>query len=231
MMSGSGGAVSLLPFGPAFAGFLVASLAVNFTPGPDMLYVIGRSVGQGRQAGIVAALGIFAGCLLHIAAAAVGLAALLELVPTAYLVLKYAGVAYLLYIGARMILTAGAAGDDAAASKAPSAPLWAIFRQGAITNALNPKVALFFLAFLPQFVDHGTAANASAAAATPALQMLALGLVFDVGGLLVNGGVACGFGTAGDWLRRRPGVWRWQQRVTGGIFVALALRLALPERR
>jgi threonine/homoserine/homoserine lactone efflux protein len=226
----SGGSVSaLLPFGPAFAGFLVASLAVNLTPGPDMLYVIGRSVGQGRRAGIVAALGVFAGCLVHIAAAAVGLAALLELVPAAYLVLKYAGVAYLLYIGIRMILAAGTMADAAAAGNAPPVPLGAIFRQGAITNALNPKVALFFLAFLPQFVDY--TAGVGAASASPALQMLALGLVFDVGGLLVNGGVACGFGTAGDWLRRRPGVWRWQQRATGGIFIAVALRLALPERR
>ena len=228
-MTSGGGALAFLPFGPAFAGFLLASLAVNVTPGPDMLYVIGRSVGQGRRAGIVAALGVFAGCLVHIAAAAVGLAALLELVPAAYLVLKYAGVAYLLYIGLRMILSAGTSADAAVMGKAPAAPLGAIFRQGVVTNALNPKVALFFLAFLPQFVDHGAAV--ATASASPALQMLALGLVFDVGGLLVNGGVACGFGTAGDWLRRRPGVWRWQQRATGGIFVAIALRLALPERR
>src|SRR5689334_7031656 len=230
MTNGGGGALAFLPFGPAFAGFLLASLAVNVTPGPDMLYVIGRSVGQGRRAGIVAALGVFAGCLVHITAAAVGLAALLELVPAAYLVLKYAGVAYLLYIGLRMILASGAAADAAAAGNAPSAPLGALFRQGVVTHALNPEVALFFLAFLPQFVDRGAAA-ATSASAWPALQMLALGLVFDVGGLLVNGGVACGFGTAGDWLRRRPGVWRWQQRATGGIFIAVALRLALPERR
>jgi threonine/homoserine/homoserine lactone efflux protein len=93
-----------------------------------------------------------------------------------------------------------------------------------VTNVLNPKVALFFVAFLPQFVD-------PAASGGTAAQLLALGTLFNLGGALVNVGVACGFGTAGEWLRRRTSFWRWQQRLTGGVFIALALRLALPERR
>jgi threonine/homoserine/homoserine lactone efflux protein len=203
------------------AGFLLASLALNLTPGPDMLYTIGRSVGQGRAAGLAAALGIFVGCFVHILAAAFGLAALFELVPVAYLAVKYLGAAYLAFLGVRMILGAGAA---AAAPAARPAPLLAILRQGAVTNALNPKVALFFVAFLPQFVAPGGALPAAA-------QMLILGIVFNLGGLLVNAAVAVGFGAAGDWLQRRPGIWRLQHRVTGALFLALACRLAWPERR
>jgi threonine/homoserine/homoserine lactone efflux protein len=209
----------MLPETAALLVFLAAALALNIAPGPDMLYVIGRSMADGRRAGVVAALGIFAGCMVHVFAAGLGLAALLHLVPALYAVLKYGGMAYLLWIGFRMIRHAGIGVPPAVAP----APLGPIFRQGVVTNVLNPKVALFFVAFLPQFV--------SPEAAHPALQMIALGLIFDLGGTLINVAVACGFGTAGDWLRRKPQIWRWQQRVSGAIFVGLALRLALPERR
>lgn len=209
----------MLPDAAALALFMTAGLALNLAPGPDMLYVIARSVADGRRAGAAAALGIFAGCLVHIFAAAFGLAALLRLVPAAYLAVKYAGALYLLWVGARMIVQA----QPGRPPTLERAALARIFRQGAVTNLLNPKVALFFLAFLPQFVD--------AEAAHPALQMLLLGMLFNASGLIVNGGVALGFGAAGDWLKRRPNVWRAQQRLAGLIFVGLALRLALPERR
>ncbi|MBV9523608.1 MAG: LysE family translocator [Alphaproteobacteria bacterium] len=211
----------MLPSGAALATFLLASLALNFVPGPDMLFIIARAVGQGRRAGAVAALGIGAGIIVHILAATLGLAALLELAPLAYLAIKYAGAAYLLWIGIRLLTDRSAA---APAARLAPVPLWTIFRQGAVTNILNPKIALFFLAFLPQFVDHG-------AAASPAAQMLALGGLFDVGGTAINLAIGCGFGLAGDWLRRRPAIWKAQRWLTGGIFIGLALRLAVPERR
>ena len=203
--------------GAALAAFAAAALAVNLTPGPDMLLVAARSMGQGRRAGLAAASGIFVGCIVHILAAAFGLAALLALAPGAYLAIKYLGAAYLLWIGARL-LRGGGSEDTLAA--APDAPLWTIFRQGVVTNVLNPKVALFFLAFLPQFA--GTE-NAAA-------QMIALGMFFNLGGILVNGGVALGLGAAGDWLRQRPRVRRWQERISGVVFIAVACRLALPDR-
>jgi threonine/homoserine/homoserine lactone efflux protein len=211
----------MLPDPALLLPFIVAGLALNLTPGPDMLLVIARSVGQGRDAGIAAALGITAGCIVHIVAAAFGLAALFALEPLAYAAVKYLGAAYLLWLGVKLLRGGGAAPG---ATPAPPAPLGAIFRQGVVTNVLNPKVALFFVAFLPQFVD-------PAASLGPAAQMLVLGALFNLGGAAVNVAVACGFGQAGEWLRRRTAFWRWQQRVTGAVFVALALRLALPERR
>src|SRR6476646_8919574 len=147
--------------------FLAAGLALNVTPGPDMLYVAARGAGEGRSAGIASALGIGAGTLVHIALVAAGLAAVLAAVPVAYLAIRLGGAAYLVYLGVRGLM----ARPSAAASPLEPASLGVIFRQGVITNVLNPKVALFFLAFLPQFVDP-TRGN-------PALQVIALGLIFD----------------------------------------------------
>lgn len=209
-----------LPEPAALSVFLIAMFAVNITPGPDMLYVIGRSVGQGRAAGLIAALGIGTGCIVHIVAAALGLAALLTHAPVAFTAIQYAGAAYLIWVGVQSWRSASRGGLAAPSPADPS--LRAAFVQGFVTNVLNPKVALFFLAFLPQFVDPD--------APSPGLQFAALGTLFNISGTIVNGTVALCFGAAGDWLRQRPGVWRWQQRVTGSLFVALGLRLALVER-
>jgi threonine/homoserine/homoserine lactone efflux protein len=211
---------ALLPEPAALGVFLVAMFLVNITPGPDMLYVIGRSLGQGRVAGLVAALGIGAGCIVHIVAAALGLAAVLEHAPLAFTALKYAGAVYLVWIGVQGWRTASRGGYAAAAPR--DASLRAAFVQGFVTNVLNPKVALFFLAFLPQFVSHD--------APSPGLQFAILGAMFNISGTIVNCAVALGFGAAGDWLKRRPQVWRWQQRATGSLFVVLGVRLALVER-
>lgn len=129
---------------------MAAALALNLTPGPDMLYVIARSTAERRRAGVISALGIGVGTLVHITALTLGLSALLAAVPVAYDVVRYAGAAYLIYLGVRAIVRPPALGGDVAIERAS---LWAVFRQGVITNVLNPKVALFFLAFLPQFVD------------------------------------------------------------------------------
>jgi len=207
-----------MPEKAAFLTFLVAAFALNIAPGPDMLYVIGRSVGQGRKAGIVSTLGVFVGCWVHILAAAFGIAALLRSSPVAFNVVRYAGAAYLIYLGIKMF----AQETDLASQQLKTESLGAIFRQGAITNMLNPKVAIFFLAFLPQFID--------AHRGSVAFQIVVLGLIFNVGGTLVNLAVAYAGGTLGELLRRNQSIARLQQRFTGLIFVGLGLRLAWQKR-
>jgi len=207
-----------MPEKAAFVAFLIAAFALNLAPGPDMLYVIGRSVGQGRKAGIVSSLGVFVGCWVHILAAAFGIAALLQSSPMAFSAVRYAGAAYLIYLGIKML----AQKTDLTSQQLKAESLGAIFRQGAITNMLNPKVAIFFLAFLPQFVD--------ARRGNVVLQILLLGLIFNVGGTLVNLAVAYAGGTLGELLRRNQSVARLQRRFTGLIFVGLGLRLAWQRR-
>src|SRR3954469_396984 len=211
-----------MPDAETIALFMAAALELNLTPGPDMMYVTARSVADVRRAGVVAALGIGAGTLVHIAALALGLAALLAAVPLAYDVVRWAGAIYLAWLGVRAIRDAR---RGVAARRVPPAPLRAVFRQGVVTNVLNPKVALFFLAFLPQFVDP---ARGSAVA-----QIVALGLLFDASGTLVNVAVALGASGATARVRRsgddaRVGNGGIALRVlTGAIFIALAARLAL----
>jgi threonine/homoserine/homoserine lactone efflux protein len=212
-----------MPDHAAFLAFLIAALALNFAPGSDMLYVLGRSLGQGRKAGVVSALGIFAGCLVHITAAALGLAALLEASATAYNVIRYAGAAYLLYLGVRMFLSKDLQNELSPGASPPPTSLSRIFTQGVITNILNPKVAMFFVAFLPQFVN--------AARGSVVFQIAVLGLIFDVGGTLVNIGVAFFAGHIGNRLRQSPRTARLQRWLTGSIFIGLGIRLGLAGRR
>jgi len=207
-----------MPEKAAFLAFLIAAFALNLAPGPDMLYVIGRSVGQGRKAGIVSSLGVFVGCWVHILAAAFGIAALLRSSPVAFNAVRYAGAAYLIYLGVKML----AQQTDLSSQQLKAERLGVIFRQGAITNMLNPKVAIFCLAFLPQFVD--------ARRGNVVLQILLLGLIFNVGGTLVNLAVAYAGGTLGELLRRNQSIARLQRRFTGLIFVGLGLRLAWQRR-
>src|SRR5579859_1561689 len=212
-----------MPDHAAFLAFLVAALALNFAPGPDMLYVLGRSLGQGRKAGIVSALGIFAGCLVHITAAALGLAALLQASAAAYNVIRYAGAAYLIYLGVRMLFGKQTQNALSPRNSPPSASLGRIFTQGVITNVLNPKVAMFFVAFLPQFVN--------AARGPVAFQIAILGLIFNVGGTLVNIGVAFFAGHIGNRLRQSTRAARLQRWFTGSIFIGLGIRLGLASRK
>ena len=194
--------------------FLTAMFLLNITPGPDMLYVLARASGQGRAAGLASALGIGAGCFFHIFAVAFGLASLLRTVPMAYNAVRYAGAAYLIYLGVRTLLDRGAAVGTVTVAPAS---LSRIFFQGVITNVLNPKVAFFFLAFLPQFLD----AHRSAFA-----QTVKLGFIFDCSGTTVNIVVALAASSLGDVLRRRIGgapAFRW---LTGSVFIGLGLRMA-----
>jgi len=199
---------------------MAAALALNLTPGPDMMYVTARSVSDGRRAGVVAAFGIGAGTLVHIAALALGLAALLAAVPLAYDALRIAGAVYLVVIGVQLLLRPRA--TNATAVVAP-ASLQTIFAQAVVTNVLNPKVALFFLAFLPQFVEP--------AAGPAAAQIVVLGLLFDVQGTLVNVAVALLASGTTRRLRANTGAVSLLQRLTGAIFVALGARLAVAANR
>ncbi len=200
--------------------FMAAALALNLTPGPDMLFCFASGVGRGRWAGAVAALGIGAGCLVHLLAAAVGLAGLLAASPALLDAVRLAGAAYLAWI-AWKTFRAPPLGLDAEAP--PGGGLQRVFLQGLVTNVLNPKVALFFLAFLPQFV--------TPEAGSVTLQVLVLGTLMNVSGTLVNLAVGLGAGGLGGWLARNPRVARVQQWVTGAIFLGLAARLALTGGR
>jgi threonine/homoserine/homoserine lactone efflux protein len=200
--------------------FMLATVTLNVTPGPDMLYVIAHSVSQGRPAGIVSALGIAGGCIVHTLAVAFGLAGVMLAVPIAYEIVRYAGAAYLAYLGLRTLLNGRKVTAEAAIQPDN---LRAIFLQGVITNVLNPKVALFFLAFLPQFAD---ASRGSVAA-----QIVFLGALFITSGTIVNVGVALAASYTGGRLRSHrgsPAVFRW---ITGSVFLGLGFRLAMLERR
>ncbi len=207
--------------------FVVSGLLLNVTPGADTLYIVSRSAASGAKAGAVAALGIAAGCVVHMFAAALGLSAILAASATAFLVVKLAGAAYLVYLGVSMFRSgvprATALSPPAAPPAPPAAvPLPRIFAQGVLTNVLNPKVALFFLAFLPQFIDSGTPDKITA--------FLFLGLVFNVNGTLWNLLVARVAATAGRRVRM-TGRWAgWIHRVVGGAFIALGVKLALSDR-
>ena len=205
--------------------FIAAGLLLNLTPGPDVLYVVSHALRSGARAGMVAALGITAGCFVHIFAAAVGVSALMAASATAFALLKWAGAAYLVYVGLRLlrpgsaaVVNLDAAAIDAAQPQDASA-YRAIFLRGFWTNALNPKVALFFLAFVPQFI-------------TPQmdnkpLAFLLLGLLFNFNGLWVN----VGWAAAAAFLARRSGLvqrsLRWLDRAAGALFVGFGIRLAL----
>lgn len=209
-----------MPDAHALLLFAGAGLLLNVTPGPDLLYILGRSVSQGRQAGLVSALGIGAGCLFHVTAAALGLSALVLAVPVAYDVVRWAGALYLVWLGVKALRSQGGT-LEVQAMEATSPRR--IFVQGVITNALNPKVALFFLAFLPQFADPARGPLAP--------QLLLLGAIFTVNGTLVCLLFALFAARLGEWLKTRYGVTRLLDRATGGLFIALGLRLALLDRR
>jgi threonine/homoserine/homoserine lactone efflux protein len=198
--------------------FMSVGFALNITPGPDMLYIIGRSVAQGRRAGVASALGVGTGALVHILLVAVGLASMAAALPAALTVIRLVGAGYLVYLGVRALRAP--VGEDA--SPEVRGGTWAAFRQGALTNVLNPKVALFFLAFLPQFVD--------ASRGSTALQVVALGLIFDIVGTIVNLAVALGSSGLSRSMRRSTTAKRLLNRLCGVLFIGLGIRLALTTR-
>lgn len=200
--------------------FVVAGLLLNLTPGPDMAYIAARGAAGGFRDGAAAVAGITTGCVVHTLAAAAGLSAVLATSATAFEILKWCGAAYLLYAGVRLLWS----GRQPAATAPPvhRATARRIFREGLLINVFNPKVALFFLAFVPQFI----AADAPA----KALAFVALGALFNFNSLFVNLPVAYLAGRAGGRLRRGAESLKWMRRVTGGLFVLLAVRLAALSR-
>jgi threonine/homoserine/homoserine lactone efflux protein len=200
--------------------FLGAGILLNLAPGPDTFYILARSGAEGRAAGIASALGIAAGSLVHTAAAALGLSLLLATSALAFDLVKYLGAAYLVFLGLRMLASRAAPAHGAAVRSGRGTR--AAFRQGMLTNVLNPKVALFFLAFLPQFVDV-QAAHAKLGFAVLGLSFVATGLAWCLVLALAGAGL-------GAWLRTRPRAGLWLDRVCGGVFVALGARLALQQR-
>ena len=203
--------------------FVLSGWLLNVSPGPDTLYIVGRSTTLGWRAGAIAALGIGAGTLVHIFAAALGLSALLSASAAAFTVVKLVGAGYLLYVGVTLIRSANAKPSPASTAGPRAATMRGIFLQGFLTNVLNPKVALFFLAFLPQFVG-------SEAASKP-LAFLLLGVIFDVNGTIWNLGVAWSAARLSSRFASGAQFKRWFNRCIGGVFIFIGIRLALAHER
>ena len=213
-----------MPDTPQLLMFMAAGWLLNLTPGPDVLYIVTNALRGGVRAGLVAALGITAGCFVHIFAAALGVSALLATSATAFTLLKWVGALYLLYVGLQLVFTKAASAiyvvaDDAYDKRATSQK--SIFIKGFWTNALNPKVALFFLAFVPQFIAPD--------APNKALTFVLLGVLFNVNALPIN----LGYAALGGWAARRLHVvqrgMHWLERVAGVMFVGFGLKLALTD--
>lgn len=203
--------------------FVVSGLLLNITPGPDTLYIVGRSSAQGARAGAVAAFGIGVGTLVHVLAASLGLSAILAASATAFAVVRWLGAAYLVYVGVSLLLASRSATRTATAIVYRAAPLRAIFLQGFLTNLLNPKVALFFLAFLPQFVV--------ADAPSKPLALLFLGAIFDLNGTLWNLSVVWSTARLSGRFARGGSPEKWFNRCVGSLFVGIGIKLALSGDR
>jgi threonine/homoserine/homoserine lactone efflux protein len=211
-----------MPEGSTLALFAVAAITLLVIPGPSVLYIVTRSVDQGRAAGLASVGGIHVGTLVHVAAAAFGLSALLVSSATAYNAVRWIGAAYLVWLGIRRLLAhdedARPAGDDPR-----RLGLRRVFAQGVVVNVLNPKTALFFFAFLPQFVD-------TSRGSVP-FQVVVFGVAFVFLGLVSDGAYAVAASAGGRWLRRRPGVARTSRLVSGGVLISLGVTTALAGSR
>ena len=203
--------------------FIVSGLMLNIAPGPDSLFIMARSAAQGWRAGVAAAWGIGAGTCVHVLAAALGLSAVLATSAMAFTAIKIVGAAYLVWIGLGMLRQRRKADGHAVAPSAPQSIAYgAIFRQGFLTNVLNPKVALFFLAFVPQFI-------APDAPSKP-LAFIVLGAIFDANGMLWCNALALFTAFASRRLNVGAAVGPWLDRTMGAVFVALGAKLALASR-
>ena len=196
--------------------FSISSILLALTPGPDMLYIAARSVAQGRSAGIVSALGVHSGLLIHTIAAALGISALIEASAVAFNLIRFAGAAYLIYLGIQAFMSKS---EPLEVKPVAQKTMKEIFYQGLITNLLNPKVILFFLAFLPQFIDP-TKGNAST-------QLILLGILLVVVSLPVDIAVGLLGGVLGKWMKSNKGMQRSGKWITGSVFISLGIGTAI----
>ena len=203
---------------PDIGLFLIASALLAIAPGPDIVYVLTRAITQGKRAGFAAALGFATGVIFHTALAALGIAALIRSSEFAFTLVRYAGAGYLIYLGIRMLASRSAfrLGQDNS-----TLALWTVYKQSVIGNVLNPKVTLFFLSFLPQFINMN--------AGRIELQMVLLGVLFMLQTVIIFGAIAVFSGAIGDRLRANPAIANRLNLFAGVIFVALGIRVAWPE--
>jgi threonine/homoserine/homoserine lactone efflux protein len=199
--------------------FLTVSILINLSPGPDMLYTAARSLSQGTKAGIFSALGIFSGCLFHITAAAFGLSKIIEESVLLFSIIKYTGAAYLIYLGTRSILRKKKTKTEIAGL--PALTNRKIFFQGMLTNILNPKVAIFFLSFLPQFINLQSDYLKE--------QIAFLGIWFDVQGTMILVIVATITGVFRNLLQKNTAFWNWQEKMTG-VILSLGVKMFFTKK-
>jgi threonine/homoserine/homoserine lactone efflux protein len=212
-----------MPDASALALFTVAAITLLVIPGPSVLYIVTRSVDQGRAAGLASVGGIHVGTLVHVAAAALGLSALLVSSATAYNAVRWLGAAYLVWLGVRCLLARDESPGSAKNPHTSRLGLRRVFAQGVVVNVLNPKTALFFFAFLPQFVD--------VTRGSVRLQVVVFGVAFVLLGLVSDGTYALLASTGAGWLRRRPRVAKASRVVSGGVLISLGLTTALAGSR
>ncbi len=212
-----------MPAPEVLLSFLAVSVLVTLAPGPDNLMVLGQSLSRGRLAGFGLALGCALGCFTHTLWATLGVSAVLVASPNAFLALKLAGAGYLLWLGIQALRSSGLSAGQHTTAGTPPLPWHRYLARGFIANAINPKVALFFLAFLPQFVHP--------AQGTAGMQMVALGTLFALQTVCVFGAIALAAGSLGQILQRRPASGLWLDRLAGAIFIGLAANLVLGGER
>ena len=214
--------LTLLPDWPAFSIFLAACFAVGASPGPGMMFAVARAVEQGRKAGVVSVLGLSTASLIWCLAAAFGVAAIIATSPLAYDVLRYMGAGYLVYLAIRtIVLRAGPPRNDGNKTKLDS--YTRLYFQAVATNLMNPKSFLFYLSFVPQFID--------AERGNVIAQFILLGVIFNIMGNTMNLSAALFFGRIGEWLAQNPKIWRMQQWFTATVFCSIAAHLLFAARR
>lgn len=200
--------------------FFSAALAINISPGPDLIYIVSRTIAQGRKIGFASSWGVCTGALVHIFAAALGLSAILATSAMAFCLVKYIGAAYLFYLGIQTLRSKGVS-FDMAVKPEKQTTMWKAFCQGVLVDVLNPKVAVFFMAFLPQFIRPELGHNSA--------QILILGLLVILLGVLVEGLVVLTAATTTGFFRKNPSVSAWLDRMLGSVLIGLGLRLAFAE--
>lgn len=206
-----------MPDPATYLAFIAATVAYQLTPGPDMMLVMGRGIGQGRRVALATAFGCVAAGIIQLPLLAFGVASLVRSSPLAYDLLRYAGAAYLFYLGLKLIFARSAGTAPVPVHRKATASSAIV--QGMIANLTNPKTLVFMLAFLPQFVDPGRG--------PVILQLLLLGATTKATGLVTLGTVAIASGSVGQWVSRRPGFLAWQEKLIGAVMIALGLRLLI----